>query len=466
MKYTHISYDSILKEIIRFIKRNSLLYFLDSKVLRRWYFNKENTYFLRLKRLERVTDIEKSKLQDEKLQEILLYAYRYSPYYRYLFDSNNIDYRSINCLQKIPFLTKDIIRKETKMILSSAVKRICLLKRNTGGSTGEPLEFFSDISAGAIDWAHHRYLFNLMGYKDGDTIVDSGGVFIPKSQRNKNIYWVKYAKNNLWSHVDYSALYFDDYTIAFYIKDILRTRPAILRGYSSFWNRISEYILLNGIKINFCVKGVNLTAEMCLLQQRENIEKAFSTKVFFEYGQSEMTVFCYTEDKTYTYKASPLYGYVEVIKDSGEYAQSGEKGEIVATSFCNRGMPFIRYRTGDIGLVAKRTGGLVYFKEILGRKQDYLISKNRQKVSLAPLTIGQHLSAFGKISNWQFIQEEVGKVRIKIVKLPGYSHKDEAEIKEKIGNTINIDLQFDYVDEITLTRTGKHLFLVQEIEVI
>jgi phenylacetate-CoA ligase len=338
-----------------------------------------------------------------------------------------------------------------------------LVKRNTGGSTGEPLGFYSDELAGAIDDAHHRYLYTIMGYKNGDVIADSGGIFIPKKLRDKNIYWLKYPKNTVWEDLGYSALYLTDSTIKYYIENLLEVKPAILRGYPSFWNKIAEYILSENIKLNFKVKGVNLTAEMCSDEQKENIEKAFSIMVYFEYGHSEMSVFCYTDDTTYTYKSSPIYGYVEVIKDNGEPASLGEEGEIVATSFCNRGMPFIRYRTGDRGVVSYRNGGIVHFKKIQGRTQDYIISRDNQKIFLTALIFGQHFKSFRKISKWQLIQNNIGKVTIKIVKLEGYSQDDENEIKEKIQNVANIELNFDYVNEIPLTQRGKHMFLIQNI---
>lgn len=311
--------------------------------------------------------------------------------------------------------------------------------------------------------AHHEYLYHRIGYKNGDIIINSGGIYISKFYRNRNIYWLEYPRHTIWGHICYSALYLTDSTINFYIKNLLNLRPAILRGYPSFWNQIAEFILNNSIKLDFRVKGINLTSEDCLDTQKENIEKAFSSMVYFEYGQTEMSVFYYTDDKSYLYKPSPLYGYLEVIKEDGMDAQEAEEGEMVVTSFCNRGMPFIRYRTGDRVVVAKKKNGLIYFKKILGRTQDYIILKDKQKIFLTALIFGQHFNAFKKISRWQLIQNEVGKVNIKIIRLPDYSQADEDEIKEKFQNVADIELEFDYVDKIPLTKTGKYMFLIQNI---
>lgn len=452
------------EKIKRFAANVSFIRWTYLNIFQRSYLQTEIEVFLELKKLEKLDDPYTSKLQEEKLLNQLSYAYNNCPYYKRLFDQEKIDIQTTNCLNKIPFLTKERIRKYNNEILSKSVKNRDLFKRNTGGSTGEPLEFYSDILAGAIDNAHHRYLYSLMGYKKGDVIVSGGGITISKTRRKKNIYWIKYPSNTVWGNVGYSALYLTSSNIKYYIKDILVRKPVILRGYPSFWNKIAEYILFNDIKLDFKIKGVNLTAEMCSSEQMKNIEKAFSAMVYFEYGHSEVSVYCYTHDSSYIYKSSPIYGYVEVIKDNGEPAKINEDGEIIVTSFCNMGMPFIRYKTGDRGMVSDKIGGIVYFSKILGRTQDYVISKDNHKVFLTALIFGQHLKAFKKISKWQLIQNEIGKLTIKIVKFGDFSQEDEYEIQTKIQNIANIELNFDYVDELPLTQSGKHMFLIQNIK--
>ena len=451
-------------KIKRFAANINFIRWTYLNIFRRSYVQTEMEVFLELKKLEKLDDSYASKLQEEKLLNQLSYAYNNCPYYKKLFDDEKINIQTINCLTKIPFLRKDIIRKYNKEILSKSVKNRDLFKRNTGGSTGEPLEFYSDILAGAIDNAHHRYLYSLMGYKKGDVIASAGGIIISKRRRNKNIYWIKYPSNTVWGNVGYSALYLNSSNIKYYIKDILEKKPAILRGYPSFWNKIAEYILFNDIKLDFKVKGVNLSAEICSNEQRKNIENAFSTMVYFVYSHSEISVYCYTHDSSYVYKSSPIYGYVEVIKDDGESAKINEEGEIIVTSFCNMGMPFIRYKTGDRGIVSDKISGIVYFSKILGRKQDYVISKDKHKVFLTALVFGQHFKAFKKISKWQLIQTEIGKLTIKIVKFGDFSQEDENEIQAKIQNITNIELNFDYVNDLPLTQSGKHMFLIQNIK--
>ena len=415
-----------------------------------------------LKKNENVSLEKQSEDLDERILKLLKSVNEYNIYYQNLFRKINILINDLVDFKKIPFLTKELIKANLDDLISKNADKIFLRKSNSGGSTGEPLEFFSDHYTDAVDNAHHLYLYNLMGYKQGDLIADSGGIKIDKQLRDKNIYWIKYPKGVIWGHWGFSALYLKKDNIQFYIDKIVELKPAIFRGYASFFNSLALYILEKKINLNFSVKGMNLTAEYCSGDQRKNIEEAFKTKVFLEYGQGEKTVFCYTDGSSYEYRSSPMYGYVEVINDNGEDALPGEEGEIIATSINNYAQPFIRYKTSDRAKVSWRKGGIVKFEKILGRTQDYILDKNNNKHYLTALIFGQHFRAFKSIKHWQIIQEMPGSIEINIVKGDDYTNSDEKEIENKIQSIAEIDIKFNYTENISLTRSGKKLFLIQK----
>lgn len=415
--------------------------------------------------LEKSTEEEISINQSRKLQKTLRYAFENTIYYKEVFINHRVIDGKIFDLKKIPILTKDIIRKNQLQLISKEFHIGYLSKKNTGGSTGEPLVFYTDSKSGLVDNAHHYYLYNLMGYTPNDTIVSCGGFEIDKKTREKNIYWVHNSKNNVFGSLRFSVLYLNDDNISYYVMKILEIKPSILRGYPSFYYTISKFILKNNITIDFQVKGINLTSEMCSPDQREIIERAFSTKVFFEYGHTEVCLFCYTNGHDYTYHSSPIYGYLEVINEDGSDTEIGQVGKIIATSLINHGMPFIRYDTGDLGEVAYRKGGYLKFSRIYGRSQDYIITKDNQKVFLTALIFGQHFQAFARIEKWQIIQNSKGEINFLIIPTNSYDKKDELEIEQKIKNVVEIDIAFDYVDTIPLTSMGKHLFLKQNLKV-
>lgn len=455
--------NSLLRETLR---KN---YFLDIIYQR---FFKRKFFLLRKNTLKRIQDSRKwqqetlEKELNAKLNSILTHAAQQTSLYSSLLKNDMLGRYDINSLKSIPTMDKETITKNFYDLISRDVPVKNLIKRNTGGSTGEPFEFLIDSAAGYIDYAHHEFLYELIGVEEGDLIVGSGGLVIPEEKRGKGVFWEKNKRGSIWGDYIFSVLYVTSSNVGLYVDKLIFLQPAIMRGYPSFYAKLADYILANNIDISFNVKGVNLTSEVCSKDQKDKIELAFKTKVFFEYGHTEACVFAYTElesdNSTSDYKTSPLYGFVEVLNEKNEDTSIGEVGEVVVTGFCNTGMPFIRYRTGDLVRLSKRCGGYVEFSEIHGRSQDFIVDSNQEKFSLTALIFGQHFMAFKNIMQWQIYQPTFGEIVFRIIKRSGYSSKDEEEIREKIEKISSFNVSFEYVNEIEKTKRGKHLFLVKE----
>ena len=167
--------------------------------------------------------------------------------------------------------------------------------------------------------------------------------------------------------------------------------------------------------------------------------------------------------KSRKYICSPYYGYTEVVDSEGKQVKKGCLGEIVVTSFYNRAMPLIRYRTGDMGIYGGVKDGVVYLDKIEGRTQDYIYNNDGIKIPLTALVFGQHYKAFVNIRKWQIIQYTKGRVIVKIIKSDKYTLKDQKEIKQKFDKLANTKVVFKYVNKIDLTKRGKYRFLLQHM---
>ena len=79
--------------------------------------------------------------------------------------------------------------------------------------------------------------------------------------------------------------------------------------------------------------------------------------------------------------------------------------EIVATTFNNWTMPFIRYKTNDYAILTdgacKCGRNFPLIKEVVGRAQEFLVDKDENLISASALT-----SIFDKLPllNWQFFE--------------------------------------------------------------
>lgn len=85
--------------------------------------------------------------QLSRLKKLLTHAFENAPYYKELFQENGIEVdniRSLQDLQSVPLLTKDILRQRQQDILVSNAKRDSLVRMKTSGSTGVSLELYMD----------------------------------------------------------------------------------------------------------------------------------------------------------------------------------------------------------------------------------------------------------------------------------------------------------------------------------
>jgi phenylacetate-CoA ligase len=165
----------------------------------------------------------------------------------------------------------------------------------------------------------------------------------------------------------------------------------------------------------------------------------------------------------------PEFGIVELIGKNGEkIKKNGDVGEIVGTGFHNRIFPFIRYKTGDIGVYSdeKCKCGRNYplIKSIQGRSQEFVVSKSKQMLQITGI-YGLIAKTSSNLYEYQLYQEKEGEIIVRIVRLKNYTNNDTINIinvfKEKLGN--DFDIKIEFVTRIQKTKSGKHKFLIQKL---
>ena len=372
-----------------------------------------------------------------------------------------------DCISDWPIVDKEIIRKSPKDFTDNNYPFYNKIKFNTGGSTGEPFEFHTTRIAGYVDQAHQLFFHEKIGYKKNDKIFSFGGLSVSDKMKRQKIYWEKTEFSDAtYGSYNYSSLYFNDEEVIIKIlENLSKKKPAFLRGYPSTLSEIAQFINKTGYTLNFKLKGIMLTAENILPWQVDLINQVFAVPVYGEYGHSEKCVYAFTEANSLVYKCSPYYGYVEILDDNNLHVKEGEIGRIVVTSYFNKAMHFIRYDTGDLAEYGGRdSNGWVIFNSIIGRQQDFIYDKNKNKIIVTALIFGQHLHAFSNIKKWQIEQEKAGEVIVNIVKGENYSLNDESEIQKKLFDQWDINAQFSYVESIPLTARGKFRLVNSKIK--
>jgi len=366
-------------------------------------------------------------------------------------------------LQKLPFLTREAIQQNIEGLLAKNYPPSRLVWTTTSGSTGMPLKFYSEKNvAGHREWAFIANIWSRWGYRFGDKMAMFSSVMPP---------------NKLWLHKGvgqtlFSATHMTDETLPGYIEQLVKLKPKYLKGFPSVLSQLAKFMLNNNIDSFPSVHAVFCGSENMYNHQRMQMLEAFQCPVATWYGHTERAVLAGECELSIYQHVFPQYGIIELIgKDGSTITEEDEMGEIVATGLTNREMPMIRYRTGDMGVYAGEQCecGREYplLKRIEGRRQDFVVTKTGSLVSLTALFINQHFKAFSHIQDLQLQQNKKGELKLLLVKGEGFTVDDEKEIVSRMvsatGNQIMIGCE--YVNEIPRTKAGKHLFLIQHLEV-
>lgn len=416
----------------------------------------------------------KEKLQEYQMQQLsklLHHAYENVPYYRRVFDERGLkpeDIQDIDDLRKLPYLTKEIIQEELPNLVAQNCPRWKLQYNTTGGSTGIPLGFYQERGiARASERAFMLTQWNRAGFKIGDRSAVLRGNVIRSASKGK--FWE-------YEPVDKSLIlssyHMTDENLPQYFKKIRKFKPDFIQAYPSAITILARFMEENSIKPFPSIKALLLGSENLYSWQRDLLGDVFQCRVYSWYGHTEQVALAGECEKSTYYHIFPEYGIVELISnDDKPVTMEDGVGEIVATDLKNFVMPFIRYRTEDLGVYTTQrcSCGRNYplLKRVEGRLQELIITKDKRLITLTALMFAQHFEAFSRVKEMQLLQQKEGELVIKIVKTPRYSTKDEQEILSKMQSCVvdGLNINFDYVDNIPRTKSGKHRFLIQKLPI-
>ncbi len=346
------------------------------------------------------------KLQNERLLKQVRHAWNDVPYYRQRMEEKNLtpdDIKSQEDLYKLPFLTKDDLRKAYPYGLMGKSLKDCVRIQSTSGTTGQrvvafytqhDIHIWEEMCARAIvaaggtneDVVQVSYGYGLFtggpGLNGGSHLL--GSLTIPASSGNT------------------------DRQIMF-IKDLSATILCCTPSYAAF---IGERMKELGMKPDdIPLKAGIFGAEAWSEDMRRDIEKTMGIKAYDIYGLTELcgpgVSFECSDQKGMHINED--YFIAEIIDPkTGEVLPEGSLGELVFTTLEKEAFPLIRYRTRDICTLTRekcpcgRTH--VRMTKLKGRSDDMLIIRG---VNVFPSQIETVLLNKGYPANYQII---VGRV--------------------------------------------------------
>lgn len=402
---------------------------------------------------ERLDETQMRQLQEEKLAAIVDHAFQHVPHYRDLSRSLGISARDVTfetLPQALPILEKAQVRAEPERFRSEITSGH-LLKINTSGTTGSPLEIACTPSVLRTNYAFFARFLSWHGINRTSRSATFAGRTLAHPDQAAPPFW---RRNPAFHNIQFSSYHLSPRNLPAYVRQLEQWAPEFIDTYPSSGAILANYINQTGLSGRITPKVVITSSESLMEHQRVAMETAFSCPVRDQYGSAEMASFI-AECELGTMHIAPEYGIVELIADRDDETEFG--AEIIATGFINPTMPLLRYRTGDRAIQSRvkcacgRSFASLY--RIVGRNDDLIITPEGAQIGrLDPIFKG----AAG-IIECQVVQEKVDSVKLRAVLAPGVGVEalDPVMAQLRLRLPVSMSISIDLMPSLPRGRNGK-----------
>lgn len=405
------------------------------------------------------------QLQISRLKQLISYCSENVPYYKKLLQEKGLtegDFKHISDLQKLPFLTKTLIRNNIEELKSKKAKD--LARFNTGGSSGEPLIFYIGNERVSHDVAAKWRATQWWDVDIGDKELVIWGSPIELGSQD----YVRLIRDKLLRTKLLPAFEMSEDKIAGFISEIKRFKAKMLFGYPSSISLIAGYAKKHNVTLNQLeIKVVFVTSERLYDAQREVISSVFSCPVANGYGGRDAGFIAHQcPEGGMHITAEDII--VEIIDAEGNVLPHGQSGEVVVTHLATKDFPFIRYKTGDVAILSDKQcscgRGLPLIEEIQGRTTDFIIAKDGTIMhGLALIYVLRDLQG---MENFKITQENINNTTVQLITNESYDRLNDQEIisefKQRLGQTVAIKIE--HVNKIAAEKSGKFRYVVSKVK--
>lgn len=407
-------------------------------------------------------------MQEQKLQELLAYLNIHSPFYKELFDANNInidDIKTLDDLKLIPTTVKEDLQKRNDDFMCVSRDQI-IEYSSTSGTLGSPVtvaltendllrltynEYSSFTCADGKPDDVYQLMLTLdrqfmagLAYYSGIRKIGAGiirlGPGVPSLQ---------------WD-------------------TILRLKPTAIVAVPSFIYKLIQYAQEHGIDINsssvkkaVCI-GENIrNTDFSLNILGKKITDAWDIKLYSTYASTEMQT-AFTEcgyGKGGHHQPELLI--VELLDENNQQVAPGEPGEVTITTLGVEGMPLLRYKTGDICLYDDKPcecgRTTLRLSPIIGRKKQMIKFKG---TTLYPPSLFDLLNGMEEILDFvaEVYSNEIGMDEVLLHILPvNYTDECDRKIRANLQARLRVSphvtyVQYDEIQKMQYKESGRKPF--------
>lgn len=415
---------------------------------------------------------DQKELQEKQLRHMINFVYKDVPYYHKLFNQLKLepsDIKKVEDLEKLPILTKDIIKKNWEDFKPVNLESMKYSVFPTGGSTGAPFRFrllkFDRFLSAAMLYRGWGY----GGYELGDRMILMGGASLDVGIDSYMVTRAHEISRNIRKLSSYDM---GNEDMRRYAEVINSFKPEFIRGYASSINFFSRFINQEKIEIT-APRAIFTTGEKLMPHMRKNIENTFGREVYDTYGMNDGGISAFECSEHNGLHIDAERGIMEVVDNNNLQLEDGV-GEVLATSLHNYAMPFIRYNTGDIGHIINDTCGCgrgsKLLKEVIGRQHDMLQTPEGKFVYGG--FFNHYLKEIDEAVEFQVVQKKLDKIIINLVLEKDLDEKQMDTIRKQLDiiretvkrKSSGWEVEFKYVDKIERTNyAGKYKYVINEL---
>jgi len=392
--------------------------------------------------------------QTDRMKALVADAYQYSPYYRRLFDSLTLkpeDIQSLQDLEKIPPLTKDIIREHYDEILLQGKPGLHYRHTSTGGSTGNPTRYVKDNDSWGFDNAFNFRMWKQTGYRLGDRFLALGSSSLFPTTKRSVLHDLYYG---IRGKIPFNAMNLSAERLAECVDLIRRKNIHYIYGYASSIFLLARYVEEHHLENTIRIKACFPTSEILTDAYRSTMERVFGCVVSDMYGAHDGGIVAHC------IKGGYKVGYNCIVQIEG----GGKSGPALLTDVTNTAFPFIRYKLGDELVLGN--GYSDYFNgqvldRVTGRTSDVIELENGRILTGPGFTV-----LFSKldVQGYRIYKSGYLEITVEVVKGKSYTEKEEKLVIDTMHKHAGEDcsVKVVYAERLQNRVNGKNLFFLNE----
>ncbi|WP_394850408.1 phenylacetate--CoA ligase family protein [Pendulispora brunnea] len=411
-------------------------------------------------------------IQTGALRRLVRHAYAHVPFYRQRFrqaDITEADIKSPEDLRKIPVLTREEAR-ERASDRESVAYPFPTVRKNTGGTTGQPLLFGYDADSEYWRQAIKLRGYGWAGYHPGDRALYFWGSPNPPgfdfSKARAKVILDRFMRRE--TYVPCTVM--TERELRHVVRVLKRNTPKVVVCYTQAGAELARFINRHGLRAWGTIP-VLCGAERLFPADRAELERAFGPAVFETYGCREVMLIaseCEAHEGLHVSMENILVEILVTEPDGRERpAREGETGEVVITDLHNLGMPFIRYKNGDLAVAGPADRcpcgrHLSRIAKVEGRAADLLKGADGTVIS----GVAFHVLFTGLADaarQFQVVQHRDRSITLRIVPGDGLNDVSLENIRRGCAQLLKeVPVRIETTPEIPLTKEGKRRTVIIE----